>query len=63
MILSDGVVAADGATADILADEALMKAHRLELPFGFDPRFSLARLILCGGFEARRWRSAHLNHR
>ena len=34
------VVAADGPTADILGDEALMKAHRLELPFGFDPRFA-----------------------
>jgi cobalt/nickel transport system ATP-binding protein len=40
VILSDGVVAADGPTADILGDEALMKAHRLELPFGFDPRFA-----------------------
>ena len=37
VILSDGVVAADGPTADILGDEALMKAHRLELPFGFVP--------------------------
>ena len=32
VILSDGVVAADGPTADILGDDALMKAHRLELP-------------------------------
>jgi cobalt/nickel transport system ATP-binding protein len=32
------VVVADGATPDVLADEALMRAHRLELPFGFDPR-------------------------
>jgi cobalt/nickel transport system ATP-binding protein len=40
VILSDGVVTADGRTADILGDEALMKAHRLELPFGFDPRFA-----------------------
>ena len=37
VILSDGVVAADGPTADILGDDALMKAHRLELPFGFVP--------------------------
>ena len=36
VILSDGVVVADGPTADILADEELMAAHRLELPFGFD---------------------------
>jgi cobalt/nickel transport system ATP-binding protein len=40
VILSDGVVTADGRTADILGDEALMKAHRLELPFGFDPTFA-----------------------
>ena len=40
VILSDGVVVADGPTADILADDALMKSHRLELPFGFDPRFA-----------------------
>ncbi|MFI5854982.1 energy-coupling factor ABC transporter ATP-binding protein [Streptomyces parvulus] len=38
LILSDGVIAADGATAELLSDEALMSAHRLELPFGFDPR-------------------------
>ena len=37
VILSDGVVVADGATPDILGDEELMAAHRLELPFGFDP--------------------------
>ena len=29
---------ADGATYDVLTDDALMRAHRLELPFGFDPR-------------------------
>ncbi len=38
LILSDGVIAADGRTGELLADEALMSAHRLELPFGFDPR-------------------------
>ncbi len=38
MILSEGVIAADGRTAELLADDALMRAHRLELPFGFDPR-------------------------
>jgi cobalt/nickel transport system ATP-binding protein len=38
VILSDGSVAADGATYDLLTDELLMRAHRLELPFGFDPR-------------------------
>ena len=39
VILSDGVVVADGPTPDILADQELMAAHRLELPFGFDPSF------------------------
>ncbi|MFD7865820.1 energy-coupling factor ABC transporter ATP-binding protein [Streptomyces sp. NPDC057682] len=38
VILSDGVIAADDRTQDLLCDEDLMRAHRLELPFGFDPR-------------------------
>ncbi|MFE2146738.1 energy-coupling factor ABC transporter ATP-binding protein [Streptomyces sp. NPDC059456] len=38
VILSDGVIAADGRTQDLLCDGELMRAHRLELPFGFDPR-------------------------
>lgn len=38
LILSEGVIAADGRTGDLLADDTLMRAHRLELPFGFDPR-------------------------
>ncbi|MFJ2742688.1 energy-coupling factor ABC transporter ATP-binding protein [Streptomyces sp. NPDC087440] len=38
VVLSEGTVAADGATRDLLLDEELMRAHRLELPFGFDPR-------------------------
>ncbi|MFB7597688.1 energy-coupling factor ABC transporter ATP-binding protein [Streptomyces sp. NPDC056160] len=38
LILSDGVIAADGPTGALLSDEALMRANRLELPFGFDPR-------------------------
>jgi len=37
VVLSDGVIVADGPTADVLTDEATMRAHRLELPFGFDP--------------------------
>ena len=36
IVLSDGIVAAEGRTLDILTDDALMKTHRLELPFGFD---------------------------
>jgi len=38
VVLSDGVIAADDRTQDLLCDEALMREHRLELPFGFDPR-------------------------
>lgn len=38
VVLSGGAVVGDGATRDVLADEELMRAHRLELPYGFDPR-------------------------
>ena len=38
VVLAEGAVVADGATYDVLTDEVLMKEHRLELPFGFDPR-------------------------
>jgi len=38
VILSDGTLVADGPTVDLLSDDGLMRAHRLELPFGFDPR-------------------------
>jgi cobalt/nickel transport system ATP-binding protein len=38
VVLSGGTVVADGSTYDVLTDDALMRAHRLELPFGFDPR-------------------------
>ena len=38
LVLSDGVVVADGRTFDVLTDAPLMAAHRLELPWGFDPR-------------------------
>ena len=37
VIVSGGQVVADGATAELLADEALLAQHRLELPLGFDP--------------------------
>lgn len=39
VILADGVIAADGATRDILGDADLMARNRLELPYGFDPSF------------------------
>jgi cobalt/nickel transport system ATP-binding protein len=38
VVLAEGVVVADGPTRDILLNDPLMRANRLELPFGFDPR-------------------------
>ncbi|MGH8959135.1 MAG: energy-coupling factor ABC transporter ATP-binding protein [Acidimicrobiia bacterium] len=38
VIMDGGQVVADGHTADILSNRALLADHRLELPFGFDPR-------------------------
>ncbi len=35
VILSDGRVVADGPPVNLLGDSELMKAHRLELPYGF----------------------------
>jgi cobalt/nickel transport system ATP-binding protein len=35
VILSGGTIVADRKTYDLLADDALIKQHRLELPFGF----------------------------
>ncbi len=37
LILSDGVIAADAPTLELLGDAELLGANRLELPFGFDP--------------------------
>jgi cobalt/nickel transport system ATP-binding protein len=38
VVLSDGGIAADGPTGEVLADSELLARHRLELPYGFDPR-------------------------
>ncbi|MGI5214894.1 energy-coupling factor ABC transporter ATP-binding protein [Plantactinospora sp. CA-290183] len=48
VILDDGRIAADGATADLLADTDLLARHRLELPYGFDPALA-ARQLAAGG--------------
>jgi cobalt transport protein ATP-binding subunit len=37
IVLDQGQVVADGATREVLADEGFMRAHRLELPAGFNP--------------------------
>ncbi|MGH2752673.1 MAG: energy-coupling factor ABC transporter ATP-binding protein [Actinomycetota bacterium] len=39
VVLNEGVITADGPTHEILGDELLMQANRLELPYGFDPSF------------------------
>ncbi|HEY9263059.1 MAG TPA: ABC transporter ATP-binding protein [Mycobacterium sp.] len=38
VVVDGGVVVADGAIDDILADETLLAEHRLELPWGFTVR-------------------------
>ena len=38
VVVDEGQVVADGATVDLLADDELLAAHRLVLPYGFDPR-------------------------
>ena len=37
VVLDGGVVVADGPTRGLLADPGRLAAHRLELPYGFDP--------------------------
>ena len=43
VILSAGTIVADRATYDLFTDDALIKQHRLELPFGFKLDPSLAK--------------------
>ena len=37
VVIDRGLVVADGPTREVLADEGFMRAHRLELPAGFNP--------------------------
>ena len=39
LLMNEGTLVADGRTRDILSDNGLMSANRLELPYGFDPDF------------------------
>ena len=39
LIMNGGTITADGPTADLLADTDLLAANRLELPYGFDPKY------------------------
>ncbi len=48
VIMSGGRVVADGPTADVLGDGALLAEHRLEFPFGFD-----SALLAAGGVKRR----------
>ena len=38
LVMDEGAIVAGDATVEILTDELLMKTHRLELPYRFDPR-------------------------
>jgi cobalt/nickel transport system ATP-binding protein len=49
VVLSGGTVVADGPTRDVLGDTALLREHRLELPYGFDPRSVPGRRAGYGG--------------
>lgn len=40
VVMNEGTIVGDGPTSQILGDEPLMRANRLELPYGFDPSFS-----------------------
>ncbi len=40
LVMNDGRIVADGTTREVLADTELMRANRLELPYGFDPAFT-----------------------
>jgi cobalt/nickel transport system ATP-binding protein len=44
VILDGGTVVADGPTIDLLTDTELLRRHRLELPYGFDPALAAHQL-------------------
>ncbi len=54
VVLSGGTIVADGPTPDVLADAAMLREHRLELPYGFDPRSVPRRQTGYGGGRSTR---------
>jgi cobalt/nickel transport system ATP-binding protein len=42
VIVDGGLVVADGPTVEILSNGPLLEQHRLELPYGMDPRSVIA---------------------
>jgi len=48
VVLDAGAVVADGTIVDILTDADLLRRHRLELPYGFDPVLAAAQLTGAG---------------
>jgi cobalt/nickel transport system ATP-binding protein len=44
VILDAGQIVADGSTVDLLTDADLLRRHRLELPYGFDPVLAASQL-------------------
>ncbi|MBW3659077.1 MAG: energy-coupling factor ABC transporter ATP-binding protein [Actinobacteria bacterium] len=41
VVIDGGRVVADGPTATLLGDQELLRAHRMELPYGFDPTVAI----------------------
>ncbi|MGI9017502.1 MAG: energy-coupling factor ABC transporter ATP-binding protein [Euzebya sp.] len=48
VIINDGRAVADAACVEILADLDLLRANRLELPLGFDPRLGMSQRMAAG---------------
>jgi cobalt/nickel transport system ATP-binding protein len=46
VVMNRGAIVADRATVDVLSDDDLMRANRLELPFGFYPAEAVRRARL-----------------
>jgi cobalt/nickel transport system ATP-binding protein len=44
VILDNGAIVADAPTVEVLTDDGLLRKHRLELPFGFDPKLAASAL-------------------